>query len=272
MDKAKHATATARRSAYDGATDPRCAPVRLDRPAPEGDAIRYPGYGATDHSVWRRLYDRQRRLLPGRACLEFLEGLEAMAFPEDRIPALRDVSRTLDEATGWKVARVPGLLHEQDFFAFLARRVFPSTDYIRPEHEMDYTPAPDLFHDVFGHTPMVTHPAFADFYQNLGRAALEARGEDRRRLERFYWFTVEFGLIRTRRGIRIYGNGILSSHAEVRHSSTERVRKLPFDAEVVSERDYDVWHLQPLLFVVDSFEQLAEEFEVWAGRRGLLGR
>src|SRR6185503_6001063 len=113
---------------------------------------------------------------------------------------------------------VPGLLHEEPFFAFLARRIFPSTDYIRAPHEMDYTPAPDLFHDVFAHLPMITHPGFANFYQRLGQVALAARGDDRRRIERFYWFTVEFGLIRTPQGIRVYGNGILSSYAEIEHA------------------------------------------------------
>jgi phenylalanine-4-hydroxylase len=193
-----------------------------------------------------------------------------MAFPKERIPALREVSRVLERTTGWTVARVPGLLHEEDFFGSLACRVFPSTDYIRPRHEMDYTPAPDLFHDVFGHTPMITNQAFADFYQRLGAAAISARGKDRRLLERFYWFTVEFGLIRAGDGLRIYGNGILSSCAEVHHSLTDAVVKLDFDPDRIVEQEYDVWHLQPVLFVIDSFEQLATEFDAWAKRRELL--
>lgn len=258
------------RAATDPQADPRCVPIHLESPAPEGDLIRSPTYSAADHETWALLYGRQRALLAGRACTEFLSGLERMEFPEDRIPALRDVSRVLERATGWNAARVPGLLHEEDFFGFLARRVFPSTDYIRPRNEIDYTPAPDLFHDIFGHTPMITHRAFADFYQRLGAAALRARGQDRRRLERFYWFTVEFGLIRTAEGLRIYGNGILSSHAEVHHSLTDAVVKLDFDPERIVEQAYDVWHLQPLLFVIDSFEQLADGFEAWARGRALL--
>jgi phenylalanine-4-hydroxylase len=248
----------------------RCIPVRLDGRAPEGDEIRAPEYAPEEHETWRLLLARQLALLPGRAADEYLAGLERMRFPEDRIPSLRAASAVLAETTGWRVARVPGLLHEEDFFSHLARRVFPSTDYIRPRGEMDYTPAPDLFHDVFGHMPMITNAAFADFYQRLGMAAMAARGVDRRRLERFYWFTVEFGLIRTRRGLRIYGNGILSSYAETVHSLTDDTAKLPFDAEQLAELDYDVWHLQPVLFVVDSFEQLGQGFDRWARRRGLL--
>ena len=258
------------KAAQEPHADPRCVPVRLDGPAPVGDAIEVPNYSAEDHETWRLLYARQRALLPGRASDEYLAGLERMGFPENRLPSLRASSAVLAETTGWQVARVPGLLHEEDFFAHLARRVFPSTDYIRPRHEMDYTPAPDMFHDVFGHMPMITHSAFADFYQRLGAAALTARGDDRRRLERFYWFTVEFGLVRTAEGMRIYGNGILSSYAEARHSLTDAVVKLPFDPDRIAEQDYDVWHLQPLLFVIESFEQLADGFESWARGRRLL--
>jgi phenylalanine-4-hydroxylase len=249
--------------------DSRCIPIRLDRTPPQGDEIESPSYTDEDHETWRLLYARQRALLCGRAADPYLAGLTHMGFPEDRVPSLRSASAVLSAATGWRIARIPGLLHEEDFFAHLARRVFPSTDYIRARHEMDYTPAPDLFHDVFGHLPLITHPAFADFYQRLGSAACSARGNDRRRLERFYWFTVEFGLIRTREGLRIYGNGILSSRAETLHSLTDAVVKLPFDPDRIAERDYDVSHLQPLLFVIDSFEQLAEEFETWARRRAL---
>jgi phenylalanine-4-hydroxylase len=256
-------------SAYESSTDPRCVPIRLDGQAPEGAAIPYPDYPTADHATWSKLYARQRARLSGRACREFLEGLEAMGFPEDRIPSLSSSSRVLEAAAGWKVARVPGLLHEEQFFAFLARRVFPSTDYIRPPEEMDYTPAPDLFHDVFAHLPMITHPGFADFYQNMGRCALAARGADRRRIERFYWFTVEFGMIETSEGIRVYGNGILSSYAEIEHALGAHVVKLPFDPDRIAEQEYDVSHLQPVLFVIESFEQLTQGFEAWARKRGL---
>lgn len=248
--------------------DARCLPIHLDAPAPEGDEIRPPEYPASDHDTWTKLFARQRTRLPGRSCREFLDGLDAMQFPEDRIPSLRDASAVLTAATGWKVARVPGLLHEEDFFAFLARRVFPSTDYIRAPHEMDYTPAPDLFHDVFAHMPMIQHAGFADFYQRMGACALRARGDDRRRLERFYWFTVEFGLIATPEGTRVYGNGILSSYAEIEHALGPNVLRLPFDPERIAEQEYDFTTMQSTLFVIDSFDELTDGFDRWARRRG----
>jgi phenylalanine-4-hydroxylase len=261
-------------SAYEQAglagDDPRVVPIRLSAAVPEGDAIAYPDYSDEDQETWRILFRRQRELLPGRACDEYLEGLELMAFPAERIPALKDAGRVLARATRWQIARIPGLLHERDFFGFLARRVFPSTDYMRPRHEQDYTPAPDMFHDVFGHTPLITLPAFADFYQEIGRAALVAEGPNRRRIERFYWFTVEFGLIRSPQGLRIYGNGILSSFREVQHSLTAAVEVRPFDPATIVEQDYDVWHMQPLLFAIDSFEQLQQGFRQWARGEGLL--
>ena len=261
-------------SAYEkagaGGDDPRVVPLRLDGAVPEGDAIAYPDYSKEDQETWRILYSRQRALLPGRACEEYLAGLDMMAFPSERIPALCDAGRVLQRSTGWQLARIPGLLHERDFFGFLARRVFPSTDYIRPRHELDYTPAPDLFHDLFGHTPMITLPVFADFYQEIGRAALAAEGPNRRRIERFYWFTVEFGLIHTEAGLRIYGNGIISSYREVQHSLTDAVAVRSFDPAQIVEQDYDVWHMQPLLFAIDSFEQLQEGFRHWASGAGLL--
>jgi len=250
--------------------DPRVVPIKLEGPAPEGDDIVYPEYSVEEQETWKILYKRQRELLPGRAAKEYMEGLEMMKFPEERIPYLGDVGRVLEETTDWQVARVPGLLFEGDFFSRLARRVFPSTDYIRPHHELDYTPAPDLFHDIFGHTPMITNKAFADFYQKIGEASMKAEGKDRRRLETIYWFTVEFGLINTAQGMRIYGNGIISSYAETQHSLTDKVEKRPADLNKMCEQPYDVWHLQPLLFVIDSFEQLEQDFYGWARRRGLL--
>lgn len=261
-------------SAYEKAglegSDPRCVPIHLDGPAPEGDEIPYPDYTAEEHETWKILYERQLEILPGRAYSEFLDGLALMEFPAERIPALKEVGRVLQKTTGWQVARVPGLLYEADFFERLARKVFPSTDYIRPRHELDYTPAPDLFHDIFGHTPMITHPEFAQFYQKFGQAALNAKGEDRRRLERIYWFTVEFGLIDTPEGLRIYGNGILSSYAETLHCLTDKVEKRPFIPEKVCEQEYDVWHMQPLLFVIDSFRELENQFYTWAEKKHLL--
>jgi phenylalanine-4-hydroxylase len=210
-------------------------------------------------------------LLPGRASDEFLSGLKSLDLDSDRIPALSEVSRRLERATGWQIARTPGLLDAHDFFAHLAHRVFPCTDYIRGRNELDYTPAPDCFHDIFGHTPMIVHPKFADFYQRIGQAALNCRDPSTEEaLTRIYWFTVEFGLILNSGGLRIYGNGIISSYAETLHSLTDKVRKRSFVPEDVGATPYDIWHFQETLFVIESFEGLGTQFDSWAKRNYLL--
>lgn len=256
------------KAAQDG-SDPRCIPQSLDGPPPVGDEIEYPHYPETDHESWTTLFDRQRSLLPGRGAEAYLRGIDLLGLKRDRIPALRDLSAALEKETGWRVARIPGLLHERDFFKLLADRTFPSTDYIRGKEELDYTPAPDLFHDIFGHMPMLTNPSFADFYQRFGRAALNATGQDRISLERLHWFTVEFGLVDQTVGRRIYGAGILSSKDEVAHALSPQVTVLPFDPDRIVEQEYEVWHLQDTLFVVDSFGQLDRGFKEWTKRHGL---
>jgi phenylalanine-4-hydroxylase len=209
--------------------------------------------------------------LPGRACNAYMNGQEALQIEPGRIPDLSNLSRRLNDQTGWTVANVPGLIHEKDFFTLLSERKFPSTNYVRGRDELDYTPAPDCFHDMFGHMPMLTQPDFADFYQLFGQAALNAEGADRPRLERFHWFTVEFGLIREQGEKRIFGAGIVSSNEEVTHALSDDVTLHSFDAEhIVEKDDYEVYNLQDELFVLDSFEQLVEGFREWTTSRGLL--
>jgi phenylalanine-4-hydroxylase len=152
----------------------------------------------------------------------------------------------------------------------LRRKVFPSTDYIRGKNELDYTPAPDCFHDMFGHMPLLTNQNFASFYQMVGEAALEAKGETRKELETLHWFTVEFGLIKKPEGMRIYGAGIISSKEEVKHALSDNVKVIPFDPERVVKQEYDVWHLQPILFAIESFEQLEDGFRSWTKEQGLI--
>ncbi len=260
-------------SAYEKAAqeediDPRCIPIRLEEPPPVDEEIVYPNYSEEEHEIWRTLYNRQVQFLPGRACTAYLEGVRKLKLTPDRIPALRDVSRVLKETTGWRVARIPGLLHERDFFDLLSRRIFPSTDYIRRKDELDYTPAPDIFHDVFGHTPMLTQPDYAEFYQRLAKVAMQAEGEYRIQIERLHWFTIEFGLIKENGNLRIFGAGILSSYQEVQHALSDKVEKLPFDPDRIVKQDYVVYKLQERLFVLESFEQLVEEFTAWARRQG----
>lgn len=261
-------------SAYEKAAkegiDPRCIPQYLTEPVPEGDSIVYPYYSDEEHETWRILFNRQMSLLSGNVCEEYIHGASLMHFSEKKIPALKDVSRSLQKATDWKIARVPGLIHEKDFFELLKRRIFPSTDYIRQRHELDYTPAPDMFHDVFGHTPLLTNPNFAEFYQEFGITSLRAKPEQHILLERLHWFTVEFGLIHTQKGRQIYGAGIISSLNEVAHSLSDKVTVHKFEIEKIISQEYEVWHLQPVLFAIDSFEQLENGFSEWAKSEGLL--
>jgi phenylalanine-4-hydroxylase len=252
-------------------SDPRCVPHKLTAPLPVGADCPYPAYTAGEHDVWRSLSVRMEELLPGRAADEFLTGLAALQLDREKIPALAAVSRQLHRATGWQIARTPGLLDAHDFFGYLARRIFPCTDYIRGRHELDYTPAPDCFHDIFGHTPMIMHPRFADFYQKIGQAALACRDPAiEEGLTRIYWFTVEFGLVKNPGGLRLFGNGILSSAGETLHALTAAVEKRPFVPEHAAAQPYDIWHFQEVLWVVDSFDQLEREFVRWARKHRLL--
>ncbi len=252
-------------------SDPRCIPIKLDRPLAIGDAIEYPAYSAEQNRTWATLFSRQEQLLPRRAANEFLSGLERLGLSHDRIPVLAEVSRRLERATQWRLGRAPGLLDAADFFPYLAQRVFPCTDYVRRADELDYTPAPDCFHDIFGHTPMIVDPRFADFYQKIGQAAVACIDPAvMEGLTRIYWFTVEFGLIRGQEGLRIYGNGIISSAGETLHCFEPEVTKRAFRPGAAAAQPYDIWHFQDVLFVVDSFDQLERAFDRWAKEHRLL--
>ncbi len=254
-----------------GSDDPRCIPYKLDTPLPIGQECAYPEYTDEEQAVWRCLIEQQQTLLPERAASEFLTGLASLGLDCLRIPKLSEVSEKLRLATGWQLARSPGLLDAHDFFGYLAQRVFPCTDYVRGRAELDYTPAPDCFHDIFGHTPMIMHPRFADFYQKIGQAALACKDPViEEGLTRIYWFTVEFGLIKNPAGLRIFGNGIISSYGETLHSLTDEVEKQPMLPEKVAAQPYDIWHFQETLFVVESFDQLELDFTRWAKHHQLL--
>lgn len=261
-------------SAYEKAAaegiDPRCIPQKLESPPPVGDEIVYPDYNSDEHEIWNFLFERQMKYLPGRVCSEYLDGVKILNFSRERIPSLKDLSSIFQKTTGWQIARVPGLIHEQNFFELLREKIFPSTDYIRTRSELDYTPAPDLFHDMFGHMPLLTNKNFASFYRMFGEAALNAKGEQRKYLETFHWFTVEFGLIKQKEGMRIYGAGIISSKEEVKHALSDKVIVHDFDPEMIIHQQYDVWHLQPVLYAINSFRQLEEGFKEWTASQGLI--
>jgi phenylalanine-4-hydroxylase len=215
-------------------------------------------YTPTEHDRWRRLYRRQVELVPGRACHEYERALRALVEYEEGIPRFEAVNARLGRATGWRLVAVPGLVPDLVFFDHLASRRFPVTRWIREEREFDYIVEPDVFHDFFGHVPMLFDPVFADYMQAYGRGGLKADGLGGLRwLARLYWYTVEFGLIRTDDGLRTYGAGILSSPSEIAHAvSSPRPRRLAFDLRRVMRSLYRIDAFQQTYFVIESFTQL----------------
>jgi phenylalanine-4-hydroxylase len=212
-------------------------------------------YSDEDQAVWRLLVERQTVLARDFACAEFLRGLETSGIG-DSIPDFDAVNARLEQLTGWRVVGVPGLLPDAVFYDHLAHRRFPVTVWIRKRSELDYLVEPDLFHDFFGHVPLLSDPVFADFMQRYGQRAAEA-GPHLDLLARLYWYTVEFGLIRTSQGLKIYGAGILSSAREVGHAiDGDGVERLPFKAAAVMRRPYEIDKLQNTYFVLDDFRQL----------------
>ena len=212
-------------------------------------------YGSEEQAVWRLLRTRQTALARRHACAEFLQGLEALGVG-DSIPDFGTVSGRLAARTGWRLVGVPGLIPDAAFYDHLAHRRFPVTVWIRKREEIDYLVEPDLFHDFFGHVPLLAHPVFADYMQVYGQRGIDA-GPAIGRLARLYWYTVEFGLIRTAQGLKAYGAGILSSAAEVAHAlEAPTVERLPFDAATVMDRPYEIDRLQNTYFVLDDFRQL----------------
>lgn len=214
-------------------------------------------YTEAEHALFARLYARQMALLPGRACDEFLRALPHLDAA-DGIPRFDDINGRLRRATGWEIVAVPGLIPERSFFALLAARRFPVTVWLRRPEEFDYIVEPDLFHDLFGHVPLLFDPVFADYMQAYGEGGLKAeRLGALQFLARLYWYTVEFGLIRTDAGLRIYGAGILSSAGEVQWSlDSAQPQRLPFDLLRVLRSRYRIDDFQSTYFVIDSFAQL----------------
>ncbi|MBW8851280.1 MAG: phenylalanine 4-monooxygenase [Xanthomonadales bacterium] len=219
-------------------------------------------YTETDHQVWATLFERQRELLVGRASEEFMRSKRAMGMTADRIPKFDDLNRMLRAATGWELIGVQGLLPELDFFDHLANRRFPVTWWIRKPEQLDYLAEPDLFHDLFGHVPLLMNPVFADYMAAYGRGGVKAHAigpEALVNLTRLYWYTVEFGLIREPEGLRIYGAGILSSKGESIHClESAAPNRIGFDMERIMQTRYRIDSYQKTYFVIDSYEQLME--------------
>jgi len=215
-------------------------------------------YTEEEHAIWRLLFERQQKLLKGRACREYLEGLDGLGVAAHGIPDFRRLSDILDRATGWRIVPVPGLVPDDVFFAFLAARRFPSTCFIRRRDQLDYLQEPDVFHDICGHVPMLMNPVFADYMQAYGEGGLKAlRLGHLTQLARLYWYTVEFGLIATPDGLRIYGSGILSSAGESVYCLEDpQPHRLRFDLRRVMRTQYHIDRYQETYFVIDDFGQL----------------
>jgi phenylalanine-4-hydroxylase len=264
----------------------------------------YTRYTPENHDVWRELYDRRWTVLEQQVSRQFIDGMKILRLTRDRLPLLDDltlphditiaggaalkkgtkldgINKFLHAQSDWASYGVPGYLPAKAFFACLAQREFPTTVLIRPREVMDYLPEPDIFHDVFGHVPLHTLKVFADFLQTYGRAALQCEDEVHvKRLSRLFWFTVEFGLIKEEGKVKIYGSGLVSSHAESEYALNGRWEKgreaiedctprdravwRPFDLERICETDFEIDHFQPIYYVLESFEQLRDAMNDYA--------
>lgn len=215
-------------------------------------------YTSDQHAMWDRLFARQTAMLPGRAAPEFLAGLDMLRMSRPGIPDFAELSERLTAATGWQVVAVPGLVPDDVFFDHLANRRFVAGRFIRTPDQLDYLEEPDIFHDVFGHVPLLADPVFADFMQAYGEGGRRALGlGGLQRLARLYWYTVEFGLIRTADGLRIYGAGIVSSYGESRFALDDpSPNRLGYDLRRLMRTPYRIDDYQQSYFVIDSFEQL----------------
>ena len=220
-------------------------------------------YTDTDHAVWKQLFERQSALLPGRACNEFMAGLEDLKLGPDQIPRFSEANKVLRAKTGWELVAVEGLLPDLRFFELLSAKQFPVTWWIREPEQIDYISEPDLFHDFFGHVPLLANPVFGDYLQAYGAGGVKAAGLDALSfLARLYWYTVEFGLIQTAQGLRIYGAGIVSSKGESLYSlESSAPNRIGFDLLRLMRTRYRIDTYQQSYFVIDSFKQLFDATE-----------
>lgn len=217
-------------------------------------------YTPQEHAVWKTLFERQSKLLPGRACDEFVRGMQDLPIGPDQIPNFEQLSETLSQRTGWQIVAVPGLVPDDVFFEHLAHRRFPAGHFIRKPHELDYLEEPDVFHDVFGHVPMLMNPAIADYIQAYGEGGLRAKRLGvLEKLARVYWYTVEFGLVKQPDGLRVYGAGIASSATETVFSvEDDSPNRVAFDLERVMRTNYRIDDFQESYFVLDNLNDLLE--------------
>ena len=222
-------------------------------------------YSAEENAVWGELFTRQTQFLKGRIAPAFLEGMAKLGLAAQAVPQIVDVDTRLAELTGAGVVGVPAIIPPSQFFDLLAERKFPVATFLRRREDIDYIEEPDIFHEVFGHCPMLTDPDFAAFIERFGRKAAALGKAYSWRLFRLFWFTVEFGMIRTEAGLRGYGAGIASSPAEAAHATGGAAEMLDFDLLTVFRTPYRIDIVQPVYFVIDSFAQLAAALDADVG-------
>jgi phenylalanine-4-hydroxylase len=225
-------------------------------------------YTKEDHEVWGLMFEQRMSQLVRDGSRVFLKGAETIGLSGVEVPRLADINRFLEPLTGWASVAVPGYIPARCFFAFLAERLFPTTITVRPKNQLAYLPEPDIIHDVFGHVPLHTDPDFSDFLETYGRAALLTDDPvHTERLARLFWFTVEFGLIHEDGRLKLYGSGLISSEGEGHHALySPEVERRPFDLETVCNTAFEIHHYQPILYVLDSFDQLSEAMRSYADR------
>ena len=218
-------------------------------------------YTPEEHATWDTLFARQSKLLPGRASDAYLRGLDVLKLSKPGIPDFEELSERLTKLTGWQVVAVPGLVPDDVFFDHMANRRFVAGNFIRRPDQLDYLQEPDVFHDVFGHVPMLADPVFADYLEAYGRGGQRAMQRGAlKNLGRLYWYTVEFGLIAEPEGLRIYGSGIVSSFAESQFAlDSDSPHRIGFDLERVMRTDYRIDDFQQNYFVIPSFDELLRQ-------------
>ena len=220
----------------------------------------YDSYTHEQHETWAELVSRRMPQLAKHAAEEYLEGFAIIGLRADRLPNLADISSRLGPRTGWNTVPVSGFMPGPAFFEMLSLRQFPTTTWLRKRDSLEYTPEPDIFHDVFGHVPMHAHPVFANFLENYGKicARLMSHPDQLERMGRLFWFTVEFGLIRQNGEIKVYGSGLISSHGECTRVLAGGCEVKDFDLDAVLNQEFDTGAMQPVLYAVESFDQIYE--------------
>jgi phenylalanine-4-hydroxylase len=228
--------------------------VYVSRESDELGRVNYPN---EDHETWSKLFHRQKEIIKTRACQEFIDGINLIGFTADKIPQHDEITKRLSSFHGWGVEQVPAIIPAQHFFTLLSEKKFPAASFIRIPEELDYIQEPDIFHEFFGHCPLLTIKPYADFMWEFGKMAIAARPKDRVQLFRLFWFTIEFGLIQTKNGVKAYGGGILSSKEETVYSVESDIpKRVKFDALEALRTPFRIDILQPQYFVIENFDQL----------------